>query len=52
MGALRSDLRYAPALVDVERRRDGSMLLRSPQGLGPYARCAPSGALRLLQAPT
>ena len=40
MGVLRSDLRYAPALVDVERRRDGSMLLRSPQPLGTYARCA------------
>ncbi len=39
-GFLRSDLRYAPALVNVEQRRDGSMLLRSPQQLGTYARCA------------
>jgi feruloyl-CoA synthase len=40
MGALHSNLRYAPARVDLEKRADGSMLLRSPQKLGAYARCA------------
>ena len=34
-----ASLRFAPAEVDVERRADGSMLLRSPQPLAPYARC-------------
>src|SRR5687768_343465 len=32
-------MRLAPANVEVEKRRDGSMLLRSPQKLAPYARC-------------
>ena len=32
-------MRLAPAEVAVERRTDGSMLLRSPQKLGGYARC-------------
>jgi feruloyl-CoA synthase len=36
---LHSKLRFAPAAVDVERRRDGSMVLRSPQPLRPYERC-------------
>ena len=40
MSALHSDLRFAPARVDVEKRPDGSMLLRSPQKLGAYSRCA------------
>ncbi|HYQ93884.1 MAG TPA: feruloyl-CoA synthase [Burkholderiales bacterium] len=35
---LRSSLRFAPPLVEVERRRDGSILLRSPLGLGGHAR--------------
>jgi feruloyl-CoA synthase len=30
--------RFAPAVVEVERRPDGSMVLRSPQSLGRYAR--------------
>ncbi|MFZ5510668.1 MAG: feruloyl-CoA synthase [Pseudomonadota bacterium] len=30
---------FAPAQVDVERRSDGSLVLRSPQPLAPYARC-------------
>ncbi len=30
---------FAPALVELEQRADGSMLLRSPQPLRPYARC-------------
>ncbi|MBI1943098.1 MAG: feruloyl-CoA synthase [Betaproteobacteria bacterium] len=34
-----SRLRFAPAEVQVERRPDGTSLLRSPQALGPYARC-------------
>ena len=39
MGArLHSDLRFAPAQVLSERRDDGTLLLRSPQRLGPYPR--------------
>ena len=38
MGArLHSDLRFAPAQVLSERRDDGTLLLRSPQKLAPYA---------------
>ena len=33
------NLRFAPAKVDVEKRADGTILLRSPQKLAPYARC-------------
>jgi feruloyl-CoA synthase len=40
MSTLHSELRCAPARVDVEKRADGSMLLRSPQKLGAFARCA------------
>ena len=36
---MHSSLPFAPARVDVEKRADGSMLLRSPQQLGSYARC-------------
>jgi feruloyl-CoA synthase len=32
-------MRLAPAEVDLEKRADRSLLLRSPQKLGPYARC-------------
>jgi len=32
-------LKLAPPRVELEKRADGSMLLRSPQKLGPYARC-------------
>src|SRR5688572_1618009 len=32
-------MRFAPQQVDVERRADGAILLRSPQKLGAYARC-------------
>src|SRR5687767_1675273 len=32
-------MRFAPAQAELEQRADGSMLLRSPQKLGPYARC-------------
>ena len=32
-------LRFAPAEVRVEKRADGSLLLRSPQKLAPKARC-------------
>src|SRR5712664_4139204 len=39
MQIMQSNLRFAPAKVDVEKRPDGSMILRSPQKLGPYARC-------------
>jgi feruloyl-CoA synthase len=41
MGAgLHSDLRFAPARVETERRPDGTLLLRSPQKLAPHARAA------------
>jgi feruloyl-CoA synthase len=33
------NLRFAPPKVEVQKRADGSLLLRSPQRLGPYARC-------------
>ncbi|HET7766251.1 MAG TPA: feruloyl-CoA synthase [Burkholderiales bacterium] len=36
--SLEFDLRLAPARLDVERRADGAMLLRSPQSLGGHAR--------------
>jgi feruloyl-CoA synthase len=36
---LQSSLRFAPAKVNVEKRPDGSIVLRSPQKLGAYARC-------------
>ena len=32
-------MRLAPAKVELDKRADGSMLLRSPQKLGNYARC-------------
>ncbi|MDX1374421.1 MAG: feruloyl-CoA synthase [Burkholderiales bacterium] len=36
---LHSDLRFAPARVEVEKRADGSLLLHSPMSLGRHARC-------------
>jgi feruloyl-CoA synthase len=36
---LHTDLHLAPARVDVERRADGTLVLRSPLPLGAYARC-------------
>ena len=39
MRPLHSDLRFAPARVEVTKRADGSLLLRSPQQLGGYGRC-------------
>jgi feruloyl-CoA synthase len=35
---LHTRLRYAPAEVNVEKRADGTTVLRSPQALKPYAR--------------
>jgi len=32
-------MRFAPAEVDLEKRADGTLILRSPQRLGPYSRC-------------
>src|SRR2546423_4798617 len=32
-------MKFAPASVELEKRADGSMLLRSPQKLAAYARC-------------
>ncbi|HTP96416.1 MAG TPA: feruloyl-CoA synthase [Burkholderiales bacterium] len=37
--APRIPLEFAPAAVDVERRADGTLILRSPQRLLPHARC-------------
>ncbi len=36
---MHSNLEFAPAKVDVEKRADGSIVLRSPQRLGESARC-------------
>jgi feruloyl-CoA synthase len=36
---LHSRLRFAPAAVDVERRKDGTLVLRSPQKLRAHERC-------------
>src|SRR5262245_6114312 len=38
VSSLNTGLRFAPARVNVERRADGSAILRSPEALGPYAR--------------
>jgi len=35
---LHTRLRYAPAEVEIEKRADGTIVLRSPQALKPYAR--------------
>ena len=32
-------MKFAPAKVQVDKRADGSILVRSPQKLGPYSRC-------------
>ena len=32
-------IKFLPARVDVEQRPDGSLILRSPEPLRPYARC-------------
>jgi feruloyl-CoA synthase len=32
-------MKFAPAQVELQKRPDGAMLLRSPQKLGPYSRC-------------
>jgi feruloyl-CoA synthase len=37
--SLHSKLRFAPAKVDLERRKDGSLILRSPQKLREHERC-------------
>ena len=36
---MQSKLRFAPAKVEMEKRADGTIILRSPQKLAPYARC-------------
>lgn len=38
MSALHSDLKFAKPRVDVEKRTDGTMILRSPHPLAPYPR--------------
>ena len=42
----RQKLRFAPAAIDVEKRADGSTILRSPQKLGPRARCVTEWLVR------
>jgi feruloyl-CoA synthase len=37
---LRSNLEFAAAAAEIERRADGTILMRSPQPLSRYARCA------------
>jgi feruloyl-CoA synthase len=32
-------MKFAPAQVELSKRADGTLLLRSPQKLGPYSRC-------------
>ena len=32
-------MKLAPAKVDIDKRADGTILMRSPQKLGPYPRC-------------
>src|SRR5262245_11164702 len=32
-------MKFAPAKVELSKRADGTLLLRSPQKLGPYSRC-------------
>ena len=36
---MRAAMKLAPPKVDLQKRADGTLLLRSPQKLGPYARC-------------
>jgi feruloyl-CoA synthase len=40
------NLSFAPQKVEVQKRADGSMLLRSPQKLAPYARCVTEWLVR------
>src|SRR6187551_3827690 len=40
MSPLSTSLRFAPAQVEIERRGDGSAILRSPEPLRPIARAA------------
>jgi feruloyl-CoA synthase len=40
MSGITAGPRFAPARVDVERRADGSAILRSPEPLGPFARAS------------
>ena len=40
MSAMVTGLRFAPAQVEVERRANGAMILRSPEPLGPCARAS------------
>jgi feruloyl-CoA synthase len=39
MLSMREIMKFAPAEVEREKRADGTLVLRSPQKLGPYARC-------------
>ena len=39
-------LKFAPARVALEKRADGSMIVRSPQKLGPSARCVTEWLVR------
>jgi feruloyl-CoA synthase len=49
---MHSNLKFAPREVSVEKRGDGSLLLRSPQPLGPTVRCVTEWLVRwALEAP-
>jgi feruloyl-CoA synthase len=48
--ALQSSLRFAPAKVQIERRADGAMILRSPQKLGAHARAVGEWLVHWAQA--
>ena len=39
-------MKFAEPKVELEKRADGAMLLRSPQKLGPYARCVTEWLVR------
>jgi feruloyl-CoA synthase len=46
MLSMQQTRKFAPAEVQLEKRADGSMLLRSPQKLAPYARCVTEWLVR------
>jgi len=43
---MESKLRFAPAKVELEKRSDATLVLRSPQKLGPFARCVTEWLVR------
>ncbi len=43
---MHSNLKLAPPRAELEKRKDGTMLLRSPEQLGPTARCVTEWLVR------